>query len=366
MRKITLLLISMIGTHFHAQTDSTKTTEEEDYSQYENASYPGESSKIYCNAKIFDLSPMRFVSVAWDQQGPYSMDLSAPGTYAYDTKSVTPSETATINRTGGLRLYANIPVISTNKLLWQVGANYWKVNYKVSDFKTNSHDSSVLHRIEKHGLTTAGLHSTIFKPLNDKQFILVQFSSDLNGNYTFSDFQDLKYMRYSGAVLWGKRPNDRKQWAIGVSRTYRVGEVNYIPVILYNWTSASRKWGTEILFPARAHVRKNFNSRSLMMAGYELEGQTYLIRGVPLAVNKELEIRRGELRFRFEYQRQLWGFIWGTVQAGYRYNYSFNADYISKDGSDFFRGFVGTQSYAMINKLGGALYFNVGIHLVSP
>ena len=103
-----------------------------------------------------------------------------------------------------------------------------------------------------------------------------------------------------------------------------------------------------------------------MMAGYELEGQTYRIKGVTTPASKELELRRGELRFRAEFQRQLWGFIWGTVQAGYRYNYSYNADYISNSGQDFFRGFVGTQSYAMINKLGGALYFNVGIHLVSP
>jgi len=62
----------------------------------------------------------------------------------------------------------------------------------------------------------------------------------------------------------------------------------------------------------------------------------------------------------------IWGFIWGTIQVGYRHNYSFNADYTEKGGSDFFRGFVGTQKYAMINKLGGAPYFNVGIHLVSP
>ena len=194
----------------------------------------------------------------------------------------------------------------------------------------------------------------------------MQVSADLSGNYTFSNIQDLKYTKYSASILWGKRPNDRKQWAVGLTRTYRVGQLNFLPIVLYNWTAPNRKWGTEILFPARVHVRKNFNARSLVMAGYELEGQSYRIGGVALPVDKELELRRGELRLRLEYQRQLMGFIWGTIQAGYRFNYSYNADYNEKDGADFFRGFVGTQEYAMINKLGGAPYFNIGIHLVSP
>lgn len=366
MRRFSISVFLLVFANLQAQVDTTKGTEEEDYSMYENASYSGSSTKTYCSAKIFDLSPARFVSVAWDQQLPYTMDMSALGTYPTDTKTATLNESAEIKSTGGLRLYANIPVVSTNKLIWQVGANYWKVNYNVAEQITPTNGLSVIDAIRSNGLTTAGLHSTLFKALNEKQFILTQFSADLNGNYTLAEIQDLKFMRYSAAVLWGKRPNDRKQWAIGISRTYRVGEVNYIPIILYNWTSPGRKWGTEILFPARAHVRKNFNARSLMLAGYELEGQTYRIKGVTVPASKELELRRGELRFRAEYQRQLWGFIWGTVQAGYRYNYSFNADYISNSGVDFFRGFVGTQTYAMINKLGGALYFNVGIHLVSP
>jgi hypothetical protein len=144
-----------------------------------------------------------------------------------------------------------------------------------------------------------------------------------------------------------------------------VGELNYIPIILYNWTSSSRKWGTEILFPARAHVRKNFNPGNLLLVGYELEGQTYRLNGLS-DPNKSLELRRGELRLRAEFQKKLFGFIWGSLQAGYRYNYSYNADYLTNDGKEFFRGFFGTQNYAMINELSGALYFQVGIHLVSP
>lgn len=361
MKHFTLLLFLFVGNQLFSQTDSTKKVEE-DYSIYENVTSTDGQNKTFCNPKIFDLSPSRFISIAWDQQLPYDMKLSQMGFYPKGSDVAT--ETTSVISTSGIRLFANIPVISSNKFLWQLGLNYWNMNYVFSENTTPN--TSVVQQLKEFGLTTMGLHSTAYKPLNDKQFILMQVSADLSGNYTLSNIQDFKFTRYSASILWGKRPNDRKQWAIGLSRTYRVGELNFLPIILYNWTAPNRKWGTEILFPARVHVRKNFNARSLVMAGYELEGQSYRIGGVKLPVDKELEIRRGELRLRLEYQRQIWGFIWGTIQAGYRHNYSFNADYTEKGGSDFFRGFVGKQEYAMINKLGGAPYFNIGIHLVSP
>ena len=363
MKHFTLLLFLFVGNQLFSQTDSTKKVEEEeDYSIYENVTSTDGQSKTFCNPKIFDLSPSRFISIAWDQQLPYDMKLSQMGFYPKGSDVAT--ETISVISTSGIRLFANIPVISSNKFLWQLGLNYWNMNYVFSENTTPN--TSVVQQLKEFGLTTMGLHSTAYKPLNDKQFILMQVSADLSGNYTLSNIQDFKFTRYSASILWGKRPNDRKQWAIGLSRTYRVGELNFLPIILYNWTAPNRKWGTEILFPARVHVRKNFNARSLVMAGYELEGQSYRIGGVKLPVDKELEIRRGELRLRLEYQRQIWGFIWGTIQAGYRHNYSFNADYTEKGGSDFFIGFVDKQEYAMINKLGGAPYFNIGIHLVSP
>ena len=362
MKHFTLLLFLFVGNQLFSQSDSTKKVEEEeDYSIYENVTSTDGQNKTFCNPKIFDLSPSRFISIAWDQQLPYDMELSKMGYYPKGSNVAT--ETTNVISTSGIRLFANIPVISSNKFLWQLGLNYWNMKYVFSENTTPN--TSLVQQLQNFGLTTMGLHSTVYKPLNDKQFILMQVSADLSGNYTLSNIQDFKFTRYSASILWGKRPNDRKQWAIGLSRTYRVGELNFLPIILYNWTAPNRKWGTEILFPARVHVRKNFNARSLVMAGYELEGQSYRIGGIPLS-DKELEIRRGELRLRLEYQRQILGFIWGTIQAGYRHNYSFNADYTEKGGSDFFRGFVGTQKYAMINKLGGAPYFNVGIHLVSP
>lgn len=130
---------------------------------------------------------------------------------------------------------------------------------------------------------------------------------------------------------------------------------------LYNYTSPSRKWGVESIFPARANLRRTFNARTLGFFGYELEGQTYRmssLEGEQRVLNPEL--RRSELRIRFTFERSIKDFVWISLQTGLRYNWAFNLD----DGN-FFRGF-GDDPYLLENKLGNALYANLSVNLVSP
>lgn len=350
-------------TAMYAQKPDSTATEEEDYSQYENAGFADGSAKRFANPKILDLSPQRLISIGWDMQMPYSAQFSGMGSFAVD-ENWSAAERGTFSYTGGLRFGANIPVISKNSLVWQLGASYWDTQYRSNEPPTREGGSRMLDRLQENGLKTLGLNTTVYKPLNEMQFLLFQGALDLNGDFSLSNFQSLQYTRWSGALVWGKRPNDRKQWGFGVARTYRVGELNYFPVVMYNWTAPSRKWGVEMLFPARAHVRRTFNARNLLLAGYELEGQTYRLNSLSNA-NNDYELRRGEARARVEYQRQLSGFVWLSVQAGWRYNWRFDVDRV-QDGKDFFRGFFGDQRYAKLANLGNPLYFNIGIHLVSP
>jgi hypothetical protein len=100
-----------------------------------------------------------------------------------------------------------------------------------------------------------------------------------------------------------------------------------------------------------------------LLFGYELEGQSYRIDALSKGDNS-YEIRRGELRPRLELQKQLSGPFWFNIQAGYRIDYSFDADEL-QGGKEFFRGFVGEQPFGMLNSLGPALYFNIGISFVT-
>ena len=51
-----------------------------------------------------------------------------------------------------------------------------------------------------------------------------------------------KALTYSGTGIYGWKRNDNLQWGLGVSRTYRAGQLLHIPVVFYNRTF-SPQWG---------------------------------------------------------------------------------------------------------------------------
>jgi hypothetical protein len=346
-----------------AQVQDTLPPEEEDYSMYDDLEFVDVAAKSYCNPKILDLSPRRFVSIGWDAQLAHTIESSPTGEYQPDD-DFTAAESADISYAGGLWIDANVPVISRNSFIWQLGGQYRETRYSMQNRSTEEGSAGLHRELADNGLRNIGLNTTLFKPLNEKHFLYLQVGANLSGDYALSSPQSLDLLRYNAAFIWGKRPSDFKQWGVGVARTYRIGELNYVPVVMFNWTAVNRKWGTEILFPARAHVRRTFNPRSLLLGGYELDGSSYRVDALSTDGNS-FELRRSELRFRLEYQRQLVGFIWWSAQVGYRYNWSFNADEL-EGGNEFFRGFFGDQSYVQRNDLGNPIYFNISIHLVSP
>jgi len=346
-----------------AQTDSTAQTDDLNFDEFDDFAFGEVEVKTFASSKITGISPQQLISLSYDFQGPYQASFSSVG--SFEDGADVPQETYQINSTQGLRLVANIPVYSRNSLIVQLGANIWDLRYQF-DVPDEQINNQVARSISQNGLRTAGVNTTIFKPFNETRFVLFQGSVDLSGDYTLNNFQSLNFLRYSAAALYGWRTSDYFQWAVGLSRTYRVGEMNYIPIVLLNWTSKNGPWGVESLLPARAHVRYTFSPRNMLFAGFELEGQSYRINEVSEMLNNQsLEIRRGEMRWRLMWQRQLTGFIWLQAQAGYRINWSFNADALP-EGNEFFRGFFGSQEYAMLNSLTNPFYANISINLVSP
>jgi hypothetical protein len=363
--RILLMLLAWLscGSLLAQTPDSTAQEEDFDFGDFDDFNFEEVEVKTYCSSKIIGISPQQLISLGYDFQGAYDASFSAVG--SFEDGADVPQETYQINSTHGVRLAANIPVYSRNSLVVQLGANIWDLRYQF-DESNDQITNEVARSINENGLRTAGLNTTIFKPFDEKRFILFQGSADLSGDYTLDNFQSLEYLRYSAAALFGWRKSDYFQWGVGLARTYRVGEMNYIPVVLLNWTSQNSGWGVEALLPARAHVRYSFSPRNMLFAGFELEGQSYRINGVSETLdNQSLEIRRGEMRWRVMWQRQLSGFIWLQAQAGYRYNWSFQADTLA-GGDEFFRGFFGDQQYAMINSLTNPFYVNISFNLVSP
>ena len=365
---LTLFVSSFAALGF-SQIDSSYVEEEEDYSMYDDVEDVGEI-KTYCSPKIFDLSPNRFLSLGYDVTGNGTLKTSNVGAYKPDD-NVARNDQSDLNY-HGIRLNANIPVISKSKFVWQVGGGFNQSKLATNQL-ANAGDHNLLLEELSDGLTSMNLNTTLFKPLGEYNFLILQLMAEQNGNYTFGSSgsgPDIGNTKYSGTAIWGKRPHDRLQWGLGLSRTYRAGELNYIPVFMYNYTAENRKWGTEILFPAKAFYRRKIDARNIVLAGYELEGTSYRLYDTKFNDTEfntqNLELRRSEIRVRLDYQKQLKGFIWMGIQAGAILNYSYTIDDLTTTSNkDFYRGFFGDQTYTFSNTLSPMPYVNLSLNLVS-
>lgn len=353
MKKIILYFALLCFPYaMNAQTDTTKKDDEFNADEYAAT----EKIKAFASPKILDISPQKLFSIGYEFQTQNQLTAAKIG--SQDT------ETSTINYNHGLRVNVLYPIISKNNLIVNIAANYWEHNY---DFQNRDNLKNPLSLSLKNGLRNMGLGFTIFKPLNEKTFLILQAGANLNGNYKMNNIQPLDYLRYNAAVIYGWKKHDRLQFGLGATRTYLGGALNYIPIIMYNYTFQDRKWGIEAVFPARVNLRRTINNKSLVMLGYELEGHTYRLNNqdkeTPFPSQfQNVELRRSEMRIRMTYERQLKGFLWVSAQAGYRVNWLMNTD---QDG-DFTRSFFGKKEFLMTNSLTNPFYFNISLNLVSP
>lgn len=350
MKKLTLMMALLCLCQYTASAQE----DEFDMSSFETAG----DAKSYCNNKVVGISPSKLLSISYDWVGSNTWEASrfnAPGLGEYVIQD------AKFNSNSGLRLETNYPIISTNSLIVNAYLNYWESHYNF-----DKPESGMPLLLDNSPLRSTVLGAIIFKPLDEKRFIIIQADASLNGNYNFGDISpEFGKAKFSGALLYGWKRNDNTNVAVGVTRTYRGGSLLHIPVLLWNKTFNS-KWGVEMLLPARAAVRRNFSSKSLMTFGYELEGQSYHLQGEndqnisPVFRNNNLsnndwEFRKSEIRARLSWDKSITDFIWFNAQVGAVVNYRVDIAQAAGDTDPW-----------ITNDLGVPFYFRFGIQLVSP
>lgn len=339
MKKYILACLVVASLHASAQTDSTDNF---DYSKFGDA----EGVKRYATQKVVNQTPQRILSLGYEYQSGFTMPSIKLGPL------LPASQDFQVEQVQSIRAQANIPVISTNKIIWQMGLNYWSSKFNIANAASNSFTS----RIHANAMTSAGINTLLFKPLNEKNYLILQASADFNG--VFSSFKDInnRSLTVSGTAIYGWKTSDKNMMGLGVSRTYRAGSVLHIPVLLWNKTF-NDKWGMELLLPARGHLRYNFSTTNMLQLGFELEGNQYWMN-LPNSQNGAVFIQRGELKPRIMWERKISGFVWLSAQAGIRYNWRF-------DVMNEYNGKRDNQRYFSSN-LGNPLFFNISINLVSP
>ncbi len=350
-------------------TSPEEEEEEEDYEKYANlTSADGKKEKAYCSSKIPKQTPNRLISVGYDVFAPFKME-SDMG----DSLGVLSSQA---NLSHGLRLEASFPIVSTNKVVFTLGGSYIEQRYAWKSSE-NEESNPMYQTLNNGSIRNLALVATLFKPLNEKNFILAQGLAEYAGDWSITRWQPARYIKTSATVIFGFKPHDRRMWGIGLTRTYRAGEINYLPVFFYNYTSRSQKWGLEMLLPARADYRRNFDKGlGILRVGLELEGASYRLNDRNryfrnhynsdgnTANTTKLELRRSDIRLRAMWDFPVKDFYWLSLSLGYRMVYRYNVDNIG----EVYRGFgiVDDAPYLLENGIGGTPFISVVFSFVSP
>lgn len=339
MKNIIFSVLLLVSSATNAQED---TTEVFDYSQFGDA----EGVRRYCTQKVLNQSAQRIVSLGYEYHGGFSMpDIRS----AYMLPA---SQNFRANNVSSVRAQVNVPVISNNKLIWQMGANYWSSRFSIENPGTNLFAMT----LNETAMTSAGINTTIFKPLNEKNFLIIQASTDANGVFRKLSDVNGKAFTLSATAIYGWKTSEKNMIGTGLARTYRAGQVIHVPVLFWNRTFTD-KWGMELLLPARGFLRYNVSTTNMFQFGFELEGNQFWM-DLANSKNKSVFIQRGELKPRIMWDKKISGFIWLNAQAGLRYNWRF-------DVMDEYDARKETIRYFTSN-LGNPFYFNISINLVSP
>ena len=336
---LTILFASLSFLSF-SQTDSTEVLE--DYSNYGEP----EGVKRYATQKVLNQTPQKIISFGYEYNGEFHM----PGIRIAESVSIL--EDKHVSQVNVFKAQLNIPVVATNKIIWQLGANYWGSQFQVE----NPGSNAFAKLLNQSSLISAGINSTIFKPLNETNFMIFQASADVNGLFNQQAKVTSNALTLSATAIYGWKKSENNMIGTGIARTYRAGRLIYVPVLFWNKTF-NDKWGMELLLPARGFVRYNFSTTSMLQAGFELEGNQYVMQ-LPSTMGRNAYIQRGEVKPRIMWDKKLTGFLWINAQAGLRYNYRFDVvnRYDAREDSQRF----------FSSNLGNPLFFNISLNFVSP
>ena len=323
-----------------SQTDSTEVLE--DYSNYGEP----EGVKRYATQKVLNQTPQKIISLGYEYNGEFHM----PGIRI--SESLSTFEDRHVNQVNAFKAQLNIPVVATNKIIWQLGANYWGSQFQIE----NPGSNAFAKQLNQSSLISAGLNTTIFKPLNETNFLIFQASADVNGLFNEQAKMTSNALTLSATGIYGWKKSEKNMIGAGIARTYRAGRLIYVPVLLWNKTF-NDTWGMELLLPAKGFIRYNINTSNMIQAGFELEGNQFSMP-IPGTQRDLFYIQRGEFKPRIMWDKKITGFLWFSAQVGLRYNYRFDVmnKYDGKEDADRY----------FTSKLGNPLYFNFSLNLVSP
>ncbi len=278
--------------------------------------------------------------------------------YSIDSNSKlqgVPDSEATVRRLNEFKLKINAPVIIKPDKKLIIGIRYQLEEY---NFKTPAGlDNDINTNLEDKNLHALGINVNWLKSIDDRNFYILRVGAALNGDYSGGEFPITRYVKAQLSALYGWKYNPNSSLGLGLSFNYTLGRPAIYPVVLWNRTF-NPGWGFESLLPARFFLRHNISERTIILGGYEVQGDSYhiTIDSPPLSDFPALELRRSDIMPKIIFEQEIYDFLWFGLEAGYRININFD---VAQDNSFDNRA-------VLENEVSSSGFFNVSLFVVPP
>jgi hypothetical protein len=186
-----------------AQVDSLDVEEEEDFEQYANLSIKdGSKNKAYCSSKILAQTPNRLIGIGYEVFGPFKLS-------TLDLKDSLGNTIGTQDNKAimshGIRLEANFPVVSTNKVIFSLGGAYSEQNYVFNKEVESAVANPMFQTLKNGSIRNLSIVGTLFKPFDEKNFLLTQVLGEYAGDWNFIRWQNPAFIKVSATAIYGSR-----------------------------------------------------------------------------------------------------------------------------------------------------------------
>jgi len=268
-----------------------------------------------CNPLIFGNIPKKAISLQYEYQSKFNNESKNITAFPLTTTNVFTNNVSSFK----LGFNKNVRVKPNGYISLDIGYTNTTFN-KVTNANLNANPLPlVFNNTAFHAINTS---TTVFKPLNDKHFLIINAGIELNGNTASLKKLGVRNIFASGVFMYGTKKSYNEMWAFGVARSYRLGRVIHVPSILWN-KNFSKKWGMEMLLPSRLIFRYTTNKKTIFIGGVELEGNQFAVANNLNSINNSF-LQRGEIRPKLGIETALTKNIRFIANAGVRVNGRFN------------------------------------------
>lgn len=298
----------------------------------------------FCLPRINDMSRPKGFSIIQQSILNYNIKTQFRDSAFTQTDEISQNETYEIK--------VKFPLILKDNYNFIMGLNYKKEEYEFDDPEQLQNEFH--QHLEDKPLRSVGTTFYLDKRFKGTHYLYSRLGLFLNGD--FDEGPLLDYFRNSIAVLYGTKVDKWKTWALGISFSYRFGQMAIYPLLQYNKQFTDR-FGFEMALPVKTEFRYRINPKNYLFFTNRLGGDNYILNFDELA-NESLFLGNSNFLSLVTYEREIYDFLWMTFSAGVRANINFD---LQEDNR-----LINNEVPFVENTLGTAPLLRFGFFIVPP